>query len=95
MPVLVVALVCITVYRITRLVTIDEFPPVKLVRDTVISRFGEDSSWAYLVECPWCASVYVGAAVVAATAWVAGLPVPWLVWPATSAVTGWLAMKED
>lgn len=51
---------------------------------------------AYLVNCPWCVSVYVGA-VVAPLAWFWGTS-PWLAVPALalafSYVTGFLASKE-
>jgi hypothetical protein len=95
MPGLVVVLVCLAVYRVTRLITVDEFPPVKLLRDMVQAKFGEDSAVGYLVECPWCASVYVGAVIVGLTVLSAELPVPALVWPTSSVISGWLAMKED
>jgi hypothetical protein len=46
---------------------------------------------AYLLECPWCMSVYVAAAVVVVTDLAASVPVPWLVWIAASSVTGLMA----
>ena len=52
-------------------------------------------SLAYLWECPWCTSVWVGAAVVYATAQYVDLPYPWLVWGAASAVTGLLVNVEE
>lgn len=52
-------------------------------------------SLAYLWECPWCTSVWVGAAVVYASAYYIDLPYPWLVWGAASAVTGLLVNVEE
>lgn len=86
--ILLVALVFLTVYRLTRLVTADAFPPIAAARDAVEHRWGTDSWQNYLANCPWCVSVYVAAAVVAATAWTVWLPYPLLMIPAASAVTG-------
>lgn len=93
MPAMVtVVLVCLAVYRITVFIAKDAFPPMQASRDWVIRRAGEDSSVAYLMECPWCVSIYVGAAVVAGTDLVGvSVPVPVLVWLVSSAVTGLLA----
>lgn len=52
-------------------------------------------SLAYLWECPWCTSVWVGAGVVYTSAQYVDLPYPWLVWGAASAVTGLLVNVEE
>ena len=49
---------------------------------------------AYLLECPWCMSAYVGGAVVLVTQHFVSLPAPWLVWIAASTVTGLIADFE-
>lgn len=41
-------------FRIQRLVTADKFPPSQLLRRKVTEQFGEESSWAEWVTCPWC-----------------------------------------
>jgi len=51
-------------------------------------------SLAYLWECDWCASVWVGGILTLITANVVSLPLPWLVWPAISSVTGLIASRE-
>jgi hypothetical protein len=92
----VVILICIAVYRLTHFITKDAFPPIAAFREYVGLRFGEDSSWAYLVECPWCVSIYVGAAVVVGTSMAfASVPLPVLVWLTSSAVTGLIATYES
>lgn len=85
-----VALVIGAVYRITRFVVADAFPPMAHFRDWVAGRFGEESSIAYLVECPWCMSVWLGGLVVLASTLLLdrGLPAPLLVWPTASGVAG-------
>lgn len=95
MPAMVVALVCLSVYRVTRFIVADAFPLMANARDAVANRFGPDSWQAYLVECPWCVSIYVGAAAVA-LAQVAGVdfPVPVAVWLTSSAVAGLIAAYE-
>lgn len=87
MPVwLVVVLMVLATYRLTRLVVADEFPPVKTFRERFEAR--HDNSLGYLVGCPFCVSVYAAGLVTFVT-WLAltlfdtfrpGLPVPVLVW---------------
>lgn len=88
----------LAVARVTRLITADRI--LEPVRDRLISRWierkGGDSLAAYLITCPWCVSVYVGAAGAAG----------WWAWGGTrvyaavllafacSYVTGWLASHE-
>lgn len=59
-------LVVLAVYRLTRLVVFDDFPPVQAVKRRVIARFGAASAWATLLTCPFCLSVWVAAGVVLA-----------------------------
>lgn len=54
-------------FRIVRLIGVDDFPPVKAIRDRLIKRFGEDHLIVEAASCPWCLSIHVGAVVVAAT----------------------------
>lgn len=51
-------------------------------------------SLAYLWECDWCTSVWVGGILTLTTAHVASVPLPWLVWPAVSAIAGLIAQRE-
>lgn len=55
---------------------------------------GTGRALAYLLECPWCMSVYVGGAVVLLTDLFVSVPAPWLVWIAASTVTGFMANFE-
>ena len=77
-------------HRLTKLV-IDDYITEPL-REKVYEKFGdpEDSKISYLVTCPWCVSIYAGAAVVAARtiapkAW---RPLAYVL--AFSSVTGWV-----
>jgi hypothetical protein len=76
----------LSTFRLTRLVGQDDFPPVKRARERLIGRFGEGHAVVEAVTCPWCASIYVGAAVLFASR----SPVlrRLLLVPALSAVTG-------
>lgn len=83
----------LSVYRLTRLLTLDSLPPVKHARDKVLDRWGE-SEWSELAVCPWCLSVWLAAGVV-----VARLVTPRAWTPAArvlafSAVTGLLSSRE-
>ena len=81
-------------FRATRLLVVDDFPPIKRFREALERRFGRDSFAIELIGCPWCASVWIGAGMVAVTAL---FPPVWFLWLALalSAVTGLVATWED
>jgi hypothetical protein len=99
---LTVALICLATHRLTILVVEDRItarPRAYLQRRTESTyerRTGtvNDQEWqsavAYLLSCPWCASIWIGAAVTAVTAYFTSVPSPVLVWLAASSVTGLL-----
>lgn len=93
---LLIVLVCLATFRLTRLVVADEFPPTAALRDWVDRRWGEESAQAYLAHCPWCVSVYLGGVIVLLTDHFidGGLIAPFLVWGTASAVTGLIASVE-
>ena len=88
------ALVALTVARLTRLVTTDRI--TEAPRNALIRRLDPDGLTAYLLVCSWCSSLYVSAGVVGA----------WYLWAdqiwftATTAVfafshiAGFLASRE-
>jgi hypothetical protein len=89
-----VIIFCLAVFRVTRLVTKDVFPPVKWVRDKALqSKLPEPVK--YLVECTWCASVWI------ALVGVIIFPVGWsirdrlLLLLAASAVSGLVESELD
>jgi hypothetical protein len=45
--------------RLTRLVTTDDFPPVKAARELAVGTFGQGSALADLIECGWCAGFWI------------------------------------
>lgn len=67
-----------------------EFPAIGGKRSNLVMK-----SLAYLWECDWCMSIWVGAAAVYATAQFTHLPYPWLLWLAASAGTGLLTKIEE
>lgn len=72
MPVHVWVLAVVAVVRLTRFVNVDLlFEPVRAV---VERRAGADSRIAYLLSCPWCASIWIAAAVMPAAYLAAGAP---------------------
>lgn len=77
--------------RITRLVNDDTL--TERPRTWLILRLNGHENAQYLITCPWCVSVYVGAALAGAWAWL-GTPT-WFMGSlaalAASYVTGWLA----
>lgn len=103
-------LLVVTVWRVTRLLVVDEFPPVRAVRLWVVRTFAEvkadgslgaDRRWgwlghalAYLWTCVWCMSVWVGGGVVAAATVWVSVPLPVLVVAAGSALSGVMSWVE-
>lgn len=90
---LTVALAMLATYRLTLLVTADEL--TKGPREWLVRRFeaARMNKVAFLLECPWCASMWV-AMPVCASGWRWGSSGWWFVpaWVlAASAVTGVLA----
>lgn len=77
-----VAVLGLATFRLGWLVAQDDFPPSVALRGRISDRFGPHSSWTYLVECPYCASGWLGLALTAGL-WAAldgGLPAPPLTW---------------
>lgn len=95
-PTLLVVLLALATYRVTRLIVADAWPPTERLRDWVEDRTGPESGWSYLVHCPWCMSPYVAALCVLLTAVSVdgGVPAPALVIAACSALTGLIASIE-
>lgn len=88
----VFVLLCLATFRAQRIVTTDEWPPSQWLRRYIDKRMGPHSSWAELVHCPWCMSVWLGAVIVAVTdRWFYAIPLPVLVYGAVLAVVGLLA----
>lgn len=83
----------LAVARVTRFVVADNL--TEPLRTWVVGRFGEESKLAYLVNCFWCTSIWVGAPI----AGVAFLFQHWvtymlLTWLAASQVTGLLGQLD-
>lgn len=136
---LVILLLCVASWRLTRLIVKDDFPPILWIRDRVCGGWrpltskeqGEVASlqtlplnkidearkfwqmtmsddgqryvyrWVWvpdwlaeLLSCPWCASGWVSAALVAVTSGTVGLPAPFLVWPAVWGASALLASRS-
>lgn len=110
MGIFLAILLVLAIYRVTRLFTEDKIPLVAKPRDWLIGwldpwpseiKAGKRQptgatakAVAYLLTCPWCMSVWVGAGMIPlASLWV-DVPYPWLLWPAASAITGLIATRE-
>lgn len=84
----------VAVYRLTRLLQRDTVPPVAEIREWLMEHYS-DRRWAELLDCPWCASVWI-AALVALARW--RFPRAWPVLArvlAGSAVTGLLGQLDQ
>jgi len=98
MGALTVLVTVLAIARVTRLLTTDRIldqPRIALM-ERFISKAGDESLAAYLVSCPWCISMYVGAAGAGAW-WAWGTNTAYLAVTlalAASYVTGWLSSHE-
>jgi hypothetical protein len=61
------------VLRVTRFLNADVL--AEPLRSAVERKWGDDSKPAYLMTCPWCASIWVAAAIVPVAYLAAGLTV--------------------
>jgi hypothetical protein len=59
----VTAVTVMSAARITRLLTFDEFPPMKWIRDRYDDLTGE-SDWNLLFHCPYCMGFWVALGVI-------------------------------
>ena len=99
---MIIVLTVLAIARVTRLITTDMI--FEGSRNWLLTRIipvgKEESEWrsklAYLVLCPWCMSIYVGAVAACAYAvWGETMPYMTVVLAlAASHVTGFLASKE-
>lgn len=101
----------VAIWRATRLLVVDDFPPIRAVRDWFIRTFaqvdadgnmvagrhlgGIGHAIAYVWTCPWCMSIYVGAGICAAADWRLSVPYPWLIVAAGSGLSGVMAWLES
>lgn len=106
-PWLVVALIVLTTYRITRFLIDDRLaqPVVSRVQEWAEGRYltkhdanatpEYQSQIGYLFSCPWCVSIYVAGAVTCVVdVWFEPVALPVLVALVASGVTGLLATAE-
>lgn len=92
-------------FRLTRLITRDDFPPVfaarwwvQHLRPTIVRKDGSTDWWwlGELASCPWCASAYLSGGLVLVT-WLIGysLPVPVFCWLAVWGAGALLAYAAE
>lgn len=95
-------------FRLTRLVTRDDFPPIfwartriqrarpLIVKKPASGEAYQDFWWlGELVSCPWCASAYISAGLVVTTWLWRGLPLPLFCWLAVWGAGAALAHWTD
>lgn len=105
---LTVTLLCLATFRVTYFLVSDQLiqePRAKMTnwletrkenKTGKVTHVEWQSKLAYLVTCPWCMSVWIGAAFTLVTHVFYDVPVPVLTWLTSSAVTGMLAtLVED
>lgn len=96
MAVLAIPFLALAVYRVWRIVAVDQI--TEPIRARFIFRDGRVWQWiADLIECPWCLGFWLSG--VASVAYVGALGLSWwwvwLLWPAVSCVVGILGKLVD
>jgi Protein of unknown function (DUF1360) len=98
--VLLLVLLTLVTYRVTRLITKDTFPPVAKLRARLV---GADETklvgtrWEWfgeLITCYWCAGFWVAGVVVFVANFFTSVPLPWLVWPAVAGAAAFISHVE-
>jgi hypothetical protein len=97
-PLVLLLLLGLACYRLTRLVTADTFPPIAGPRER-IDRATMGGRWGWvgkLLTCHWCASGWVSLAIVAGVDLFSGqrVPLPPVMWLAVWAVGAMIAQLE-
>ena len=78
MPAVLLIVYALAVARLTKLINSDRI--TKAPRERLIRRLPEGSLLAYLIVCPWCVSIWIGALAAPVTWWWGGLETdlaPW------------------
>lgn len=83
----------VAVFRLTRLVVADQFPPVKRARERILQRWPATDWRVELLTCPWCVSFWIALVVVALRRFVPRVWRPASRAFAFSAVAGMLSEK--
>jgi hypothetical protein len=93
---LMVVLMSLAAYRLYRLFSIDEFPPISWARRKfhvfVQRRFGKE--WSNGIRCPWCAGFWWSLGVVVAVDLAVSVPLPALMILAVSCLVGLIAQLD-
>lgn len=101
----------VAIWRLTRLLVLDTWPPARATRDWFVQTFGTvdaagnltggrrlgglGHAIAYIWTCPWCMSPYVGGLVWWAADWRLSVPYPWLILAAGSGLSGVMSWIES
>jgi hypothetical protein len=96
-------LLALTTYRVTRLLVVDNFPPLLWLRTRLT---GDDETgerpapWVpwwleYLAGCYWCVSVWISGLLTLVVTLSSDLPYPLLVWGGVAALAPWLSHIEE
>jgi hypothetical protein len=96
-------IMALTAYRVTRLLVVDNFPPILWLRTKLTGDEDEGvrpAAWVpwwleYLAGCYWCVSVWVSGVITLVVTLTSGLPHPLLVWGGVAALAPWLSHLED
>jgi hypothetical protein len=88
-PWLLLVVLGLATYRVTRVVVLDGFPPVRAPREWIMKHGPE---WlADLVSCHYCASAYVSGGLVTLADLFGSVPMPGLTWLAAWAIGALIA----
>lgn len=80
------------VHRLTVLIIQDKI--TEPLRNKIFNRFNPADTWAYLLTCPWCVSMWLGFAVAAAVVFIPNIWIIPALALAFSSITGLIEEKR-
>jgi hypothetical protein len=90
---------CLAVYRVWRIVALDDFPPVASIRERLILfiHARHDARWGQgFISCSWCSGTWISFGGVGLVWWLypGGLPLPGVWFLAVATVIGRMASRD-
>lgn len=87
------AILTLALFRITRFVTTDTFPPMAAIRNRIVKTLGKD--WGELIICNWCVGFYLCTLAYLLLAQMFPIPLPVVQAFASMGVIGFVGNYDD
>lgn len=88
-------LLALTCYLPARVITADNWPPTKRLREWIIERTGQESAWSDLITCHRCTGVFVTGAIYSIDYFLWTIPLVLLMVGATMTLVGLIGAYDE